>query len=428
MTKTPEGFLICHNVPIARTGWMKYLGQEVKREDLYDQPVDVYRSPDEVFSPAAIASFEGKSVTDEHPSNWVTPDNYSSYERGQIMNVRQGTDDNSDFLLADLIIKDPTLISEIENGKREVSCGYDHDLESFEDNPDKYQQKNIRGNHVAVVTAGRAGPSVAIKDQKPIVSPTPTKTERRKHMKSSDQKTLWGKVLSAFAKDADPEELAEVAKMGPKDEEEKAKDALSAPAAEPPKPAAPAVDDAPAGDPQIAALAKQIQELQAVISQLVQSDKQVHSEIPKDSLDELVSELETPEQQEQEEQSGAEQQGESVTIPVGDDAPISSPEDRPKNPIPGADRNTMLNAIKAMRPIVAGIKDPAERKQATDALAKSFRDQLTVKPTYPNTGYAGIVNAQQANVAKAKDSKPEDLTDLGRDIAKKHNPHYKEAK
>lgn len=67
MTKTPEGFLICHNVPIARTGRQDYLPQEIGMEG--SKLVSVIRTDEEVFSPQAIASFEGKSlfiISDQH--------------------------------------------------------------------------------------------------------------------------------------------------------------------------------------------------------------------------------------------------------------------------------------------------------------------------------------------------------------------------
>ncbi len=407
MTRTPEGFLICHNVPITRTGWYEYLGQELNLEDMFDKMVKVYKSPEEIFAPAAMASFEGKSVTDNHPSSDVRPDNYSSYEKGVVSNVRQGTDDESDCVVADLIIKDPNLINEIESGKREVSCGYNVDYEPIGD--DKYQQINIRGNHIAIVSAGRAGDRIAIKDEKP------KPIERRKPMKV-DRNTIWSKMLSAFAKDAEPEELAEAAKMAPEAEECKGKDTIIPPPAEPPK----ATDEPPAENPAIAQLAKQIEDLTIIVSKLVQAEKA--EEQPKDALDSLVAELETSPPSEEE----------SVTIPAEqmDQAPVAPPEERPENPIPGADRNSILNAIKVVRPVIAAIKDPGERKKASDALAKTFRDQIAT-PAAPKEvpgGYSGILQMQQANVSKALDKKPEDLTQLGKDIAKKFNPHYKEAK
>ena len=61
--ETGEGFLICRNVPIARIGTQDYLGYEVGKPDT--EIVTVDRPAEEVFSPAAIASFEGKPFTDD---------------------------------------------------------------------------------------------------------------------------------------------------------------------------------------------------------------------------------------------------------------------------------------------------------------------------------------------------------------------------
>ncbi|WP_230140262.1 DUF2213 domain-containing protein, partial [Clostridium neonatale] len=118
MTRTPENFLICHNVPIARTGWYDYLASELGVGD--DEIVKVYRSPEEVFSKSAIASFEGKPVTDEHPPDLLTPQNVNMFLKGTAQNVRQDTKE-PDLLVGDLIIYDSVLIDEINQGKREVS-------------------------------------------------------------------------------------------------------------------------------------------------------------------------------------------------------------------------------------------------------------------------------------------------------------------
>jgi hypothetical protein len=410
MTMTPEGFLICTDVPITRTGWYDYLGQELSLTDMTDKIIKVYKSPEEVFAPAAMASFEGKSTTDGHPPSDVRPDNYSSYEKGQVTNVRPGTGAESDCLVADLIIKDPTLISEIQSGKREVSCGYNVDYEPIGDG--KYQQVNIRGNHVAVVADGRAGSRVSIRDASIEVHQP---IERRKKGMKIDRNTVWGKMLSAFAKDAEPEELAEAAKMAPT--EEKAEDGLGAPPVVPPKAAdTPPPAAAPATDP-MAEINAKIDALTAVVTKLAAA--KAAETAPPDALDALTAELGA---------TSGEEEG-SITIPVGDDAPVAPSDTLPTNPIPGADRNSILSAIRAIKPVIANIKDPVERKTATDALAKTFRDQM-VTSQRSNNGYADILTAQQANISKAQDGKTVDgdPTQLGKDIAKKYNPHYKEAK
>ena len=118
MTRTPEGFLICHNVPLARTGVQQYLGSEVEKPD--QEIVDVYRNDAEVFAPATLASFEGKPVTDEHPSRFLEPTNATAYARGTCQNVRRGSGDESDLVIADLVIYDAVLIAEIEASVKSV--------------------------------------------------------------------------------------------------------------------------------------------------------------------------------------------------------------------------------------------------------------------------------------------------------------------
>lgn len=154
--------MIAHNVPISRAGWYDYLPQEIGA-DGYER-VRVYRDPAEVFSPAAIASFEGKPVTDDHPPRGVSPTDARLYVKGSTQNVRRGAGDDADLLLADLVIYDETLIREIRDGKREVSAGYECDYVPQDDGT--YVQRGIVGNHVAVVHQGRAGERVRIQDQR----------------------------------------------------------------------------------------------------------------------------------------------------------------------------------------------------------------------------------------------------------------------
>lgn len=166
IAKTPEGFLICQDVPISRTGYQTYLSSE-----MFDSPsnghraIPVYRPAEEVFDVKSLASFEGKPVTNEHPDEDVTPENYSQYACGHVQNVHVGTGADSNKVLADLYITDPHLIHLIQNGKREISCGYY--AEERRDAAGRICQTRIRGNHVAVVKNGRAGKNVCIRDKNP---------------------------------------------------------------------------------------------------------------------------------------------------------------------------------------------------------------------------------------------------------------------
>ena len=194
--REPEGYLLCLNVPVARTGTQDYLPEELGLPG--SSFISVYRPEEEVFSPETIASFEGMPVTNDHPPDGVDVSNIRALQKGHAHNVRRGTGEESDLLLADLIITDPGLISLIlEEGKREISCGYTYEL--CEENG-QYIQRKIRGNHVAVVDAGRAGPRVSIKDHKA------KEPERRK----PNMKKSLSKILARMAKDGDIETVAEI--------------------------------------------------------------------------------------------------------------------------------------------------------------------------------------------------------------------------
>lgn len=164
MTKLSDGCLMCFNVPIARTGTYKYLREEIGLEG--NGIVTVYREPDEVFDQKTIASFNGKAFTDTHPPVDVSSDNWAMYSKGEITNARRGRNDLKDFLVADILVRDPIVINEIYSGaKREISAGYTCE---YAEKDGKLYQTNIIGNHVALVQCGRAGPAVRINDEKKV--------------------------------------------------------------------------------------------------------------------------------------------------------------------------------------------------------------------------------------------------------------------
>lgn len=166
---TREGFLICEAVPIGRTGdyiYLKAEGQSPGVEPDDDGEIISYHPPEVVFDPATLASFEGKPVTLDHPPvEEVTPADWKQYAVGHVSNVRRGEGDNADKIIADLVISDAAAIDAINNGLREVSCGYDAYI--VPDGKGHERIDAIRGNHVALVQEGRAGHDCAIQDSKP---------------------------------------------------------------------------------------------------------------------------------------------------------------------------------------------------------------------------------------------------------------------
>lgn len=165
-----DGSLLCKDVPIARTGTQVYAAEDLPNltPNAAGQII-VTRSPEQVFDPATLASFEGMSITVLHPEDedgnirLVNPQNWKDLAHGHLQNVRRGTGNQSDLMLADLIVKDEYAIQLIEDGLRQVSCGYDAEYEQT--TPGKADQVDITGNHVALVPKGRAGNRCAIGDR-----------------------------------------------------------------------------------------------------------------------------------------------------------------------------------------------------------------------------------------------------------------------
>ncbi len=167
-----DGSVLFKDVPIGRTGEQEYDATE--RPELIPDSrgkVIVRRTPEEVFSERAMASFEGMAVTIGHPRDFngeiifVTPENWRQLANGHIQNVRRGQGSESDLLLADVIVKTPEGLQAIDDGDDEVSCGYDADYEQI--SPGLANQSAITGNHLALVPNGRAGFRCKIGDAMP---------------------------------------------------------------------------------------------------------------------------------------------------------------------------------------------------------------------------------------------------------------------
>lgn len=149
--KTPEGYLLCRDVPISRVGSFEYSAAEVGLPNI-GHAVQVWRPEEQIFNPETIASFEAKPVVIGH-ARFADPDNWREIAVGTTQNVRRGEGDKSDFLLADLLLTDRKAIEVVESGDlKEVSCGYDADKQ---ETPQGIEQIGIVGNHVALVVSAR---------------------------------------------------------------------------------------------------------------------------------------------------------------------------------------------------------------------------------------------------------------------------------
>ena len=161
---TPEGFLLAEGVRIARTGPMMYAPHELPALDAGSQTMlTVDRDAACLFDPETISSFSGKDITFDHPDDMLDAANWLGSSVGVVLNTRRGGGAESQYLIADLLIKRQDAIDAVRSGRvREVSCGYDCEYEQVK--PGLGRQVRIVGNHVALVENGRCGPVCAIGD------------------------------------------------------------------------------------------------------------------------------------------------------------------------------------------------------------------------------------------------------------------------
>lgn len=284
---------------------------------------------------------------------------------GHLENVRHIGDNT----VADLIIKDSSLASDVENGVlREVSCGYNCNFEPYLDG---YKQTRIRGNHLAIVPRGRAGGSVSIHD-------AAAKAEKGTNM----NKLVHG-ILTAFgmaAKDASPEDIQAMANVAGEtiqavQDAEPASMAQDAEpmAEEPPAPAAKdeMVETAPKGDDLGSKLDRIIAMLEAK-SRGGEGEHRLHDET---DLDEMIEKL-----------SGGESES-ALTIPVENtDACASGPA-----------RDAAVELLRKVRPAVAEIKDKAERARVTDALLSAVKGPDSMAAIAQAATDAAKANAAQTS-------------------------------
>jgi hypothetical protein len=413
MTETPDGNLICRNVPLARTGYYEYAGRDLIGLDSAepDKMYRVLRRPEEVFSLAAIASFEGKAFTDDHPPvPLITPDNFAYYAKGHVENVHKGTGKDAGCLVGDIFAADRDIIQAIKDGKREISCGYG--CKWVPQKNGVIDQQAICGNHVALVDNGRAGSHIAIKDSKSKPA------ERGKTMSVEKKGNILGRMFKAFASDegTTPEDIEEAMEVVPKG---KVTDA------EPVKPTTLEVkpeihDEAP--NPIMECLAKimdRLEKLEAATAPKAEDDK--------DELEQLIGEKshdegdETPTEGIQEEEYDPIEGENSVTV---------SPENVPESQTAADSMSAMKAEAKRTRSLLAKVyKDkPAEFKAAAHDAVSAIRAAYGIGVP-DNSGYANFAKltakASKQNAHDSAATAPEQRYAESQNAYDAMNPHKK---
>ena len=144
-TRTAEGFI--RDTPVVgRTGILLYRNADgTERRE--------YRPPEEAFKADSLASLQGKPITIGHKA-YVTAGNAAQVAPvGSVLSAGRQDGNN---IVADIVIYN------LDTSARELSCGYTLDLDETPGTTPEGEhydaiQRDIRYNHLAICSKGRAG-------------------------------------------------------------------------------------------------------------------------------------------------------------------------------------------------------------------------------------------------------------------------------
>ena len=167
-----NGFIEIKDNPISMEGVFQYSGSQISADLDPNKIYNVYRPADELSTEECISSFRLVPWTDEHAMIGPAEEGMTPAERAGISGVTGEEvyfDKTDGKLKANLRIFSKKLQNLINYDKKELSIGYccDYILTDGFFNGQSYDavQRNIRGNHLALVQEGRCGKEVSVLDQ-----------------------------------------------------------------------------------------------------------------------------------------------------------------------------------------------------------------------------------------------------------------------
>lgn len=174
--KTPQGFMICKDVTLAKPMVKEYYAGELGIVDGFEPTdiINIYTPPDVLFGQSVIDGFTASDVAMQHPKgNQLNSDNYKEHVIGTAKNVRA----ENGYLIADLTIKDKWAIEAIEyDDVKQISLGYAAELDMTAGTTETGQEYHgqwvgMVADHVAVVREGRCGDDCKIGDRQTVIKP-----------------------------------------------------------------------------------------------------------------------------------------------------------------------------------------------------------------------------------------------------------------
>lgn len=182
--ETTENGALIGKAAIFGVGVYRYMGADGK-------VTAEFRPPESVFSKETMESYELVPLTNNHPPEKVTPENYKKYAVG---NLGEEIERDSFNAYAEMVIHDAEAIAAVKAGRTGLSGGYSCDVVTegevsfpvmgwnedytakveiartvykipgnFNGTPYDAIQTNIRGNHVALVDIPRGGDALHLR-------------------------------------------------------------------------------------------------------------------------------------------------------------------------------------------------------------------------------------------------------------------------
>lgn len=167
--KDINGYIEVKENPISKVGVFEYSGKQISDELEPDKIYNVYRPQEELESEECIRSFRLVPLIDDHEMLGDEDLGFTSPEKKGVQGViGEDVFFKDGYLLGNLKIFSESLKRLIDNGKKDLSIGYRCKYEitsgDYDGVPYDAIQREIRGNHIALVDEGRSGRDVSVLD------------------------------------------------------------------------------------------------------------------------------------------------------------------------------------------------------------------------------------------------------------------------
>jgi len=210
--------------PLSVVGVYPYMGRSISSECIQDHLYSVYRSESELSSQDCIDSFKLIPWIDDHvmlgsEDAGLTP----SEQKGVQGVIGQDVYFDGTTLRGNIKVFSEAMANLIANGKKELSCGYrcryEYSPGVYNGQEYQYVQRDIRGNHLALVENGRMGPDVAVLDHLTFTIDSKEFQKMAEENKEAEKSSMTLEEVHKFLEEVMPK-LAKIQELTGKQSEE----------------------------------------------------------------------------------------------------------------------------------------------------------------------------------------------------------------